>query len=55
MLETINENLKSNFYSNLAIQELLLENKKAILNNEKSPFLAADDLLKMYFEGKNIE
>ena len=55
MLETINENLKSHFYSNLEIQKLLIENKKAILNNKKSPFLAADDLLRMYFERKNLE
>lgn len=50
MLETINEQLKSNFYHHPAIIQLLEENKKAVQNNEISPFAAAYRLLKKYFD-----
>lgn len=50
MLETINEQLKSNFYHHPAIIQLLEENKKAVQNNELSPFAAASRLLKKYFD-----
>ena len=49
MMETINEQLKLNFYSNTEIQSLLEENKKAVQNNEISPFAAAQLLLEKYF------
>lgn len=50
LTETINEQLKSNFYSREDIAELLEQNKKAVQNNELSPFAAAHILLKKYFE-----
>jgi LAO/AO transport system kinase len=50
MLETINEQLKNNFYNNPEIEKLLELNKKAVQNNEISPFEAAQILLKKYFK-----
>lgn len=50
MMETINEQLKSNFYSNSEIQSLLEENKKAVQKSELSPFAAAQILLERYFK-----
>lgn len=50
MMETINEELKNNFYNNKTIIALLEENKKAVQNNELSPFAAAHLLLKSYFK-----
>ena len=49
MMETINEQLKNNFYNHAEIIILLEENKKAVANNEISPFAAAQILLKKYF------
>ena len=49
MMETINENLKSNFYNNTNIQSLLANTKQAVQNNEISPFAAAQILLQHYF------
>lgn len=50
MLETINEQLKNNFYTHPEIIALLETNKKAVANNETSPFAAAQILLKKYFK-----
>nr|WP_310555115.1 methylmalonyl Co-A mutase-associated GTPase MeaB [Flavobacterium sp.] len=50
MMETINEQLQSNFYNNSEIEKLLKENKKAVANNEISPFAAAQILLEKYFK-----
>ena len=50
MLETINEQLKTNFYNHPEIQKLLEANKKAVQNNEISPFAAAQLVLEKYFE-----
>lgn len=50
MMETINEELKNNFYTNKTIVALLEENKKAVQNNEISPFAAAHLLLQSYFK-----
>ena len=50
MLETINEQLKLNFYSNLEIQKSLDSTKKAVQNDEISPFAAAQLLLEKYFK-----
>jgi LAO/AO transport system kinase len=50
MMETINEHLKTNFYHHPEIIKLLEENKKAVANDEISPFAAALRLLKRYFE-----
>ncbi len=49
MMETINEQLKNHFYSHPEIISLLEQNKKAVQNNELSPFAAAISLLKKYF------
>jgi LAO/AO transport system kinase len=49
MLETIDEQLKSHFYNDPATVKMLLEHKKAVQNNEISPFAAANILLKNYF------
>lgn len=49
MMETINEQLKNNFYNHPEIIKLLEENKKAVQNNELSPFAAAQLLLEKYF------
>ena len=50
MMETINEQLKNHFYNHSEIIALLEQNKKAVENNELSPFAAAQELLKKYFE-----
>jgi len=50
MMETINEQLKSHFYNHPNIIQLLEENKKAVQNNELSPFAAAMSLLEQYFK-----
>ncbi len=50
MMETIEEQLKNDFYNDLTIKKLLLENKKAVQNNELSPFAAATILLEHYFK-----
>ena len=49
MMETINEQLKNHFYNHPDIIQLLEENKKAVQNNEVSPFAAAMNLLEKYF------
>lgn len=49
MLETINEQLKTNFYNHPEIQNLLDSTKKAVQNDEISPFAAAQLLLEKYF------
>ena len=49
MLETINEQLKNRFYNHPEIIALLEQNKKAVQNNELSPFAAAQMLLERYF------
>jgi LAO/AO transport system kinase len=50
MMETINEHLKSHFYNHSHVVQFLEENKKAVLNNEISPFAAAMNLLEQYFK-----
>jgi len=42
--------LKSHFYTHPEIISLLEENKKAVQNNELSPFTAAMSLLEKYFK-----
>ena len=49
MMETINEQLNSHFYSNPDIETMLEENKIAVLEGTISPFAAAQLLLKKYF------
>jgi LAO/AO transport system kinase len=50
MIETINEQLKNHFYNQPNITELLDSTKKAVRNNEISPFAAAQNLLNSYFK-----
>jgi LAO/AO transport system kinase len=50
MLETINEQLKLNFFNHPEIQHLLEEYKKAVHDHEISPFAAAQLLLGRYFK-----
>jgi len=50
LLETIDEQLKQNFYNHPKIQELLDSTKKAVQNDEISPFAAAKILLDKYFK-----
>ena len=50
MLETINDQLKTNFYNHPEIQKLLDSIKKAVQNDEISPFAAAQMLLEKYFK-----
>ena len=50
MMETINEQLKSNFYNHPEVIKLLEENKKAVQNGKISPFAAALELLSAYFK-----
>lgn len=49
MYETINEQLKSHFYQNPVIQNLLIESEKKVLSDELSSFIAAKNLLDKYF------
>jgi LAO/AO transport system kinase len=49
MMETIIEELKLNFYTHPKIISLLEDNKKAVANDEISPFAAAQIVLKAYF------
>ena len=50
LLETINDQLKNHFYNNPEINNLLELSKKAVQNNEISPFAAAQELLRRYFK-----
>lgn len=50
MMETINEQLKSNFYNHPEIKKLLDSTKKAVSTDEISPFAAAQLVLKKYFK-----
>lgn len=49
MYESINDHLKSNFYQNKEIKELLLKAENDVLTDKKSSFIAAKDLLDRYF------
>jgi len=50
MYETINEQLKTNFYQNAEIKKLLEQEEKRVLNDEESSFIAAKKLLDFYFK-----
>jgi LAO/AO transport system kinase len=50
MLETIHDQLKSNFYQNPTVIENLALIKKKVSQNQISPFAAAQELLQLYFE-----
>jgi len=48
MMETINEQLKQSFYQHPALHPLLETCQQAVLDNELSPFAAAQKLLEQY-------
>lgn len=48
MYETINEQLRSSFYNNAEIQDLLARAEREVLAGEKTSFSAAADLLNIY-------
>ncbi|MDE6236391.1 MAG: methylmalonyl Co-A mutase-associated GTPase MeaB [Muribaculaceae bacterium] len=50
MFETINEQLRSDFYRRPEIQALLEQKELRVLNNEQSSFTAAQDVLNCYFD-----
>ena len=54
MYETINNQLKANFYQNPEIQDLLAESEQKVLSNELSSFVAAKKMLDKYFGGMNF-
>lgn len=50
MYETINEQLRNNFYNNADIKAMLNNAEKSVLNGEKTSFAAAGELLDFYFK-----
>lgn len=53
MYESINDHLKTNFYQNKSIIQLLHEAEKNVLSNKISSFVAAKELLEKYFNSLN--
>ncbi|MDR2474980.1 MAG: methylmalonyl Co-A mutase-associated GTPase MeaB [Bacteroidales bacterium] len=49
MNETIHEELKNHFYQNPAIIDLLQKKEQQVINSETTPFIAAKELLEIYF------
>ena len=49
MIETINEQLRSNFYNTPEVAALLEQKELRVLNNEQSSFTAAKDVLDFYY------
>jgi LAO/AO transport system kinase len=52
MFESINENLRNNFYHHPLIDQKLAEYEQMVLQDRKSSFVAAAELLDMYY--KNV-
>lgn len=52
MIETINDQLKNNFYNHPDIAQLIANSETAVLSNTLSPFAAAQKLLNHYFKSK---
>lgn len=52
MLETIHEHIKSSFYQHPKVKSVLENFKQKVGQNQLSPFVAAKDLLDLYFEKK---
>ena len=50
MFESINDELRNNFYRQPEIRALLEQKELRVLNNEQSSFTAAHDVLARYFE-----
>ena len=49
MYETINEQLRLNFYNNPLIREQLMQAEASVLEGRKTSFVAAGDLLDLYY------
>ena len=49
MYESINEQLRLSFYNNPTIQQQLKVSEQAVLNGHKTSFVAAQDLLDLYY------
>jgi LAO/AO transport system kinase len=52
MLETIHEHIKSSFYQHPKVKSVLENFKQKVGQNQLSPFVAAKDLLDLYFENE---
>ena len=52
MYETINEALKSDFYRNALVESSIGQIEKRVLNAEMSSFIAAKELLDLYYSTK---
>ena len=50
MYETINDHLKTSFYNNKAVQAQLRQAEQTVLEGGKTSFIAAQDLLDLYFK-----
>ena len=50
MYESINEHLKNNFYNNAAVEQQLRQAERDVLQGRKTSFVAAQDLLDMYYK-----
>ena len=50
MYETINEHLRNHFYNNREMQQRLQQAEKLVLTGEKTSFMAAADLLDIYYK-----
>jgi LAO/AO transport system kinase len=50
MLETINEQLKANFYNNELIREKIKELERKVLNDKINPFIAAQKIIEFYYK-----
>ena len=50
MYETIDENLKNDFYTHEEIRRILAEYEQKVLKRNLSPFSAAKDLLDKYYD-----
>jgi LAO/AO transport system kinase len=55
MYESINEVLKSSFYQNPAIAERIAEVEQRVLDAKLSSFIAAKELLDIYFGETKVE
>ena len=55
MYETINDQLKSNFYQNREIKQLLSTFEGQVLNEELSSFVAAKELLETYYQSQKVK
>ena len=49
MIETIDEQLRNNFYNRPQVAALLEQKELRVLNNQQSPFTAAKDVLDYYY------